>query len=165
MRRAYDLGINYFDMARGYWNGRAEDVYGAAIPAFRKNIFLTTKSGNRTRKGAEADLDLSLKRMKTDYVDLWQMHSVGTMRRRKISIASSSRAALSKPSKRPRRRANAASSASPDTPIRSCNLSLLQRCDKFDTIFMPLHAADTAYLSFEKETLPEAVRRGIGVLG
>ena len=39
VRRAYDLGINYFDMARSYWSGRAEEVYGAAIPPFRKNIF------------------------------------------------------------------------------------------------------------------------------
>ena len=76
VRRAYDLGINYFDMARSYWNGRAEEVYGAAIPPFRKNIFLTTKSGMRTRKEAEAELDLSLRTMKTDYVDLWQIHGV-----------------------------------------------------------------------------------------
>lgn len=55
VRRAYDLGINY--MARSYWDGRAEEVYGAAIPPFRKNIFLTTKSGNRTRAvGALWDL-------------------------------------------------------------------------------------------------------------
>src|SRR5512140_2832141 len=76
VRRAYDLGINYFDMARSYSNGHAEEVYGAAIPAFRKNIFLTTKSGQRTRKGAEAELETSLRLMKTDYVDLWQMHGV-----------------------------------------------------------------------------------------
>ena len=76
VRRAHDLGINYFDMARSYWNGRAEEVYGAAIPAFRKSIFLTTKSGKRTRKEAEAELEQSLKLMKTDYVDLWQMHGV-----------------------------------------------------------------------------------------
>ena len=49
VRRAYDLGINYFDMARSYADGHAEEVYGNAIPPFRKNIFLTTKSGNRTR--------------------------------------------------------------------------------------------------------------------
>jgi aryl-alcohol dehydrogenase-like predicted oxidoreductase len=51
VRRAYDLGINYFDMARSYSGGHAEEVYGAVIPAFRKEIFLTTKSGQRTRKG------------------------------------------------------------------------------------------------------------------
>src|ERR1017187_494225 len=61
VRRAYDLGINYFDMARGYFDGHAEEVYGAVIPEFRKNVFLTTKSGQRTRQGAEAELETSLK--------------------------------------------------------------------------------------------------------
>src|SRR6201996_1976888 len=42
--RAYELGINYFDTARIYWDGRSEEVYGAVLPQFRKNIFLTTKS-------------------------------------------------------------------------------------------------------------------------
>jgi uncharacterized protein len=40
--RAYDLGINYFDTARIYWDGKSEEVYGAVLPPFRKNIFLTT---------------------------------------------------------------------------------------------------------------------------
>src|SRR5512140_2144763 len=57
VRRAYDLGINYFDMARGYSAGHAEEVYGAVIPAFRKQIFLTTKSGQRTKQGAEVELE------------------------------------------------------------------------------------------------------------
>ena len=76
--RAYELGINYFDCARLYWDGKSEEVYGAVLPPFRKNIFLTTKSAQRTRKGAEADLELSLRALKTDHVDLWQMHQVST---------------------------------------------------------------------------------------
>ena len=42
--RAYELGINYFDNARIYWDGRSEEVYGDILPSFRKHIFLTTKS-------------------------------------------------------------------------------------------------------------------------
>ena len=75
--RAYDLGINYFDNSVDYWDGRSEEVYGAVLPPFRKHIFLTTKANKRTRVGAAAELDLSLKRLKTDYVDLWQIHAVG----------------------------------------------------------------------------------------
>src|SRR5438874_13328846 len=58
-RRAYDLGINYFDCARIYWNGKSEEVYGAVLPPFRKKIFLTTKSPERSRAGAEAELEKS----------------------------------------------------------------------------------------------------------
>ena len=74
--RAYELGINYFDTARIYWNGRSEEVYGDILPPFRKNIFLTTKSPQRSRQGAQADLDKSLRALKTDHVDLWQIHQV-----------------------------------------------------------------------------------------
>ena len=77
--RAYDLGINYFDNARIYWGGRSEEVYGEVLYPFRKHIFLTTKSPQRARQGAAADLDKSLQTLKTDYVDLWQIHQVSTM--------------------------------------------------------------------------------------
>ena len=79
VQRAYDLGINYFDNAHSYWGGRSEEVFGAVLPPVRKDVFITTKTTDRTRKGAEAELRLSLKRLKTDYVDLWQIHSVGEM--------------------------------------------------------------------------------------
>jgi uncharacterized protein len=69
--RAYDLGINYFDNAHVYWDGRSEEVYGKVLPPFRKEVFITTKTMKRSRKEAEEDLHLSLKRLNTDYVDLW----------------------------------------------------------------------------------------------
>src|SRR5580704_16233143 len=77
--RAYELGINYFDTARIYWDGRSEEVYGDVLPPFRKHIFLTTKSPQRTREGAAADLEKSLRALKTDHVDLWQIHQVSSM--------------------------------------------------------------------------------------
>ncbi len=160
VRHAYDLGINYFDMARSYWNGRAEEVYGAAIPPFRKNIFLTTKSGNRTRKGATADLDRSLKLMKTDYVDLWQMHGVNQMGDIDKILAPGGALEAFEAAKKAGKCRFIGFTGHADPAI---NVALLGACDKFDTIFMPLHAADTAYLSFEKTALPAAVQRGLGV--
>ena len=109
-RRAYDLGINYFDCARIYWDGKSEEVYGEVLPPFRKKVFLTTKSPERSRKGAEADLEKSLRALKTDYLDLWQIHQVSEMEK---CSRSSLRAARSKPSSRRRRPASAGSSASP----------------------------------------------------
>ena len=112
--RAYELGINYFDTARIYWDGKSEEVYGAVLPLFRKNIFLTTKSPQRSRKGAEADLEMSLRTLKTDHVDLLQMHQVSTMEEvEKISPP----AAPSMLSKQPSKRVSAASSDLPDTMI------------------------------------------------
>src|SRR4051794_35289928 len=75
-RRAVELGINYFDTAHSYWDGHSEEIYGKVLPRVRTQVFLTTKSANRTRKGAEDELNLSLKRLGTDYVDLWQVHAI-----------------------------------------------------------------------------------------
>ena len=162
VRRAYDLGINYFDMARSYWNGRAEEVYGAAIQPFRKDIFLTTKTGMRTRKEAEAELDLSLKLMKTDYVDLWQMHGVNE----KDDIARIFAPGGALEAFEAARKAGKCrfigftGHADPDY-----NVEMLLRYGRFDTVLMPLHVTDTVHLSFEKNALPVAVEKGVGILG
>src|SRR6266571_9001567 len=76
VRRVYDLGVTYFDCARSYWDGRSEEAYGIGLQGIRKNVFLTTKSQKRTAKEAERDLETSLRLLKTDYVDLWQVHAV-----------------------------------------------------------------------------------------
>ena len=162
VRRAYDLGINYFDMARSYWNGRAEEVYGAAIPAFRKHIFLTTKSGQRTRQGAEDELHLSLKLMKTDYVDLWQMHGVNTKEDVARVLAPGGALEAFAAAKKAGKCRFIGFTGHADPAF---NLELLRGYDGFDTLLTPLHVADTVYLSFEKEALPAAVERGIGRLG
>src|SRR5690348_14336553 len=77
--RAYEVGVNYFDCALLYFNGKSEEVYGQVLKPFRKNIFLTTKSALRSRKGAEEDLAKSLRALQTDYLDLWQIHQVSEM--------------------------------------------------------------------------------------
>ena len=162
VRRAYDLGINYFDMARSYWNGRAEEVYGAAIQPFRKNIFLTTKTGMRARKEAEAELDLSLKLMKTDYVDLWQMHGVNEKDDiDRIFAPVGALEAFEAARKAGKCRfIGFTGHADPDY-----NVEMLRRYGRFDTVLMPLHVTDTVHLSFEKNALPVAVEKGVGILG
>src|ERR1035441_6609813 len=76
VRRVYETGLTYFDCAHAYWGGKSEEAYGQGLSEGRKNIFLTTKSVKRSRAEAEADLAASLKALKTDHLDLWQMHSV-----------------------------------------------------------------------------------------
>jgi uncharacterized protein len=161
-RRAYDLGINYFDMARSYWDGRGEEVYGMAIPAFRKHIFLTSKSGQRTRKGAEEELEKSLRTMKTDYLDLWQMHGVNTREDIQKILAPGGALEGFVAAKKAGKCRFFGFTGHADPAF---NLEMLRSHDGFDTMLMPLHAADTAYLSFEQGALPAAVERGIGMLG
>ncbi len=72
--RGADLGINYFDTARGYQNGNCERMVGAALKGRRDKVYISTKSGAGTRDKALAELDTSLKELGTDHVDIWYLH-------------------------------------------------------------------------------------------
>ncbi len=74
VERALELGIRYFDTAAEY--GPSEDYLGKVLPAHRANIFLASKTSKRDRDGAWRELERSLKRLKTDHLDLWQLHHV-----------------------------------------------------------------------------------------
>lgn len=158
--RAYELGVNYFDTARIYWNGRSEEVYGAVLPPFRKNIFLTTKSPERSRKGAEQDLEKSLRALKTDYVDLWQIHQVSTMDEVEQIFAPGGAIEAFEAAKKAGKCRFIGFTGHHDPDV---HLAMLKHYDKYDTILMPLNPADPSYLSFEKNVLPVAVSRGIGI--
>lgn len=73
-RRALELGIRYFDTAASY--GPSEDYLGKVLPAYRNRVFLASKTASRDRDGAWRDLERSLTRLNTDYLDLWQLHHV-----------------------------------------------------------------------------------------
>jgi predicted aldo/keto reductase-like oxidoreductase len=159
-RRAYDLGINYFDCARLYWNGRSEEVYGDALQGVRKQIFVTTKSAERSRKGAESDLEKSLKALRTDYVDLWQMHQVGEMKEVEEIFAAGGAVEAFVAAKKAGKCRFIGFTGHRDPEV---HLAMLKKFDAYDTILMPLNPADPAYLSFEKLVLPVAVQRGLGI--
>ena len=73
--KAVDLGVNYFDTARGYQHGNNERMVGAALGDRRKSVFVSTKSEAEDKKSALADLDTSLQELRTDYLDIWYLHS------------------------------------------------------------------------------------------
>jgi len=73
---ALDLGITYFDTAPSYNNGQSETNYGAVLARRRKEVFLATKTGDRTHDGTWRSIEQSLKRLRTDRVDLIQIHGI-----------------------------------------------------------------------------------------
>ncbi len=159
-RRAYDLGINYFDCARIYWNGRSEEAYGEALQGVRKRVFLTTKSPERSRKRAESDLEKSLKALRTDYIDLWQMHQVSEMKEVEEIFAPGGAVEAFVAAKKAGKCRFIGFTGHHDPEV---HLAMLKKFDGYDTILMPLNPADPAYLSFEKLVLPVAVQRGLGI--
>src|SRR3954447_14280869 len=158
--RAYELGLNYFDNAHLYGNGSSEEIYGEVLQPFRKELFLTTKSATYTKQGALDDLHKSLKSLRTDYVDLWQIHQVSQMKEvEQIFGPGGSIEAFEQAKKEGKCRfIGFTGHHDPDV-----HLEMLKRYDKYDTILMPLNPADPNYLSFEKMVLPIAVQRGMGI--
>ena len=75
IERSIELGVRFFDNARRYVDGRAEEYMGRFLtPKYRDKVFLMTKAPAKTGDGVRQMLDESLKALNTDYVDLWQIH-------------------------------------------------------------------------------------------
>jgi len=149
----------YFDMAHSYAMD-SRRVYGKCITPFRKDIFLTTKAGNG-QKGSRRGIKPLVKSMRTDHVDLWQMHGVNICRKWSRFSA--------------RRRDRGVRGGEEGGKCRFIGLLELPRSSgpcrhaqargEFDTALMPLHVADTSYsdspaMSFIQTALPAAIERG-----
>ena len=160
VRKMYDIGVTYFDCARSYWGGRSEEAYGRGLQGVRKNVFLTTKTMGRTAKQVEDDLAISLRMLKTDYVDLWQIHSIQNREDiDRIMAPDGAMKALEEAKKSGKCRLIGFTGHFDP----SAHAALLKAYEHWDTVMMPLHAADHAYLSFESAALPVAREFGIGV--
>jgi predicted aldo/keto reductase-like oxidoreductase len=159
VRKVYDLGVTYFDCARSYWGGRSEEAYGIGLQGIRKNVFLTTKTQKRTAKEVEQELETSLRLMKTDHVDLWQVHAVQTKDDIDKILSPDGAMKAFEAAKRAGKCRFIGFTGHFDPEVHA---ALLKAYDGWDTVMMPVHAADHAYLSFEKAALPEAIERGVG---
>jgi uncharacterized protein len=160
VRRVYDLGVTFFDCARSYWNGRSEEAYGIGLQGVRKNVFLTTKTMKRTAKEVEQELETSLRLLKTDYVDLWQIHSVEKQDDIDKILSPGGAMEAFEAAKKAGKCRFIGFTGHYDPEVHA---ALLKAYDKWDTVMMPVHAADQAYLSFEKAALPVAIDRGVGI--
>ncbi|MCE5184751.1 MAG: aldo/keto reductase [Planctomycetaceae bacterium] len=72
--QAYERGVNYYDVAPGY--GNAEEILGPALEPYRKKVFLACKTGQREYVAAKEEFERSLKRLRTDHFDLYQLHGI-----------------------------------------------------------------------------------------
>jgi aryl-alcohol dehydrogenase-like predicted oxidoreductase len=159
VREVYDLGITYFDCSRLYWDGRAEESYGIGLQGVRKNVFLTTKTIKRTAKEALEELDTSFRLLKTDYVDLWQAHALQNRDDIDKLLGPGGAIEAFEAAKRAGKCRFIGFTGHYDPEAHA---ALLKAYDKWDTVMMPIHAADHACLSFEKTALPVAAELGVG---
>lgn len=159
VRKVYELGVTFFDCARSYWDGRSEEAYGIGLEGVRKNVFLTTKTVMRTAKEAEEELHTSLRLLKTDYVDLWQAHAIQSQDDIDKILGPGGAMEALEAAKKAGKCRFIGFTGHYDPEVHA---ALLKAYEGWDTVMMPIHAADHAYLSFEKTTLPVAMERGVG---
>jgi predicted aldo/keto reductase-like oxidoreductase len=159
IHRALDRGVSYCDTAPAY--SSSQDYYGAALGERRRGIFLASKTHDRSRDGSLRLLDDSLKRLRTDHLDLWQLHDLRTADdlARIFSRGGAIEALV-----RAREEGRVRSLGLTGHHDPAILLEAMRRFD-FDTVLVALNAADVHRLSFVRTVLPEASRRGMGVIG
>ena len=165
INRALELGVNFFDSAAKYHNGESDVTYGKVFgdsPSLRQRVLLMSKAENRTRDGAMLQLENTLKRMKTDYLDLWQCHEVVTMAEvDKIFGPSGSLEAFVKAKEQGKvRHIGFTGHADPNVHLR-----LLEGYSGWETVQCPVNLIDPHYLSFIKNVHPKVRERGLGLIG
>ncbi|HEX3998671.1 MAG TPA: aldo/keto reductase [Pirellulales bacterium] len=161
---AIDAGINFFDNAWEYNDHRSEEWMGEALAGRRDKVFLMTKvcTHGRDKKVAMQQLEESLKRLKTDHLDLWQIHEVIYDNDPDLHFA-------------PGGVVEALEQAKKDGKVRyvgftghkkpATHLKMLAHDYPFDSVQMPLNCFDGTFRSFEEHVLPAVNKRGMAGLG
>ncbi|CAM5780393.1 MULTISPECIES: aldo/keto reductase [Brevibacillus] len=161
IRRAVELGVNYFDTAPSYSDGQSESRVGLGLRGLRDKVWIATKTGGRTRDLALRDLEGSLKRLGTDYVDEWRVHNV--MQPHDLEAVFAKGGAL-----------EALIEAREQGMVRKLSISghtdprLLAEAIRrfpFDSALVALSALDHFIYSFAHEFVPLAVEKGVAVIG
>ncbi len=163
IQRAVDEGITFMDNAWDYHDGLAEERMGKALAqgGRRNKTFLMTKCCGRTAKDAQSNLEDSLRRLKTDRIDLWQFHEI--VYDNDPEWIFDAEGAI-----------HTGLKAVKDGKVRylgftghkdpSIHLKMLGQPYDWATVQMPLNVMDAHYRSFQKHVLPELNRRNIGCL-
>ena len=161
INRAIDLGINYIDTAASYGQGVSQLNIGRVMKTRRGEVWLSTKTHDRTYDGSMRLLEESLKNLQTDHLDLWQLHNV--QRQDQVDQILGSEGAI-----------KAMEKAKENGMVRYIGITghyeplvLLEAIKRypFDSVLMAVNAADVHYLSFKNYLLPEAQKKGIAIIG
>ena len=160
IQQAYKLGVNYFDTSPIY--DKSEIYYGKAIKDFRPKIFLATKTDKRDRDGSLREIEKSLKRLKTDYIDLWQIHHLENLNEvNKITGKNGALKALTEMQEQ----GVVKNLGVTGHEHPSVLLEITKRHD-FDTVLCPINVGDkTMKNPFIDTIVKEASKKNMGIIG
>jgi aryl-alcohol dehydrogenase-like predicted oxidoreductase len=164
VHEAIDAGLTFMDNAWEYHEGKSEDRMGKALAGRRDRVFLMTKccTHGRDAKTAMRLLDESLRRLKTDYLDLWQLHEVAYHNDPERAFV---RGGAIEALDRAKRQGKVRFIGFTGHKDPALHLRMLSYDFPFDTAQMPLNCFDGTFRSFEQQVLPELHRRGIAPIG
>jgi hypothetical protein len=161
INRALQLGVNYVDTAAAYGNGISETHIGKVMKTRRKEVYLASKTHDRTYDGSMRLLENTLKNLQTDHLDAWQIHRVGSQDDLDRMFAKDGVI-------------RAMEKARDEKIIKFIGITghkdpvILAKAIKqydFDTVLMALNAADKHYNCFSENLLPIAVEKKMGIIG
>ncbi|WP_274361785.1 aldo/keto reductase [Paenibacillus thermotolerans] len=161
VNRAIDEGIVYFDTAPSYSKGQSEERLGKALKHRRGEVWIATKTHDRTRDGSLRLLEESLKRLQTDHIDEWRLHNVFSMDELDKCFAKGGALEALLEAKEQGIVKHLSISGHTDPRIQ---LEALERFP-FESALVALSAMDHLIYSFAHEFLPKANEKGIGIIG
>ncbi len=162
IHRAIDLGVNFFDSAHHYHQGRSDEIYGKALDGGRREkVLVMSKAETRGRESALRQLEETLRRMRTDYLDLWQCHQVSEQSEVDEILAPRGALEAFVQAKRDGKARHIGFTGHRDPGVHK---RLLEAFDGWETVQHPVNLIDPHYLSFIQGVLPEIRRRGIGLI-
>jgi predicted aldo/keto reductase-like oxidoreductase len=164
VQQAVDAGVTFMDNAWEYHEGRSETLMGEGLRGRREKVFLMTKvcTHGRDRKTAMRQLEQSLRRLKTDHLDLWQIHEVVYENDPDLHFAAGGAIEALDQAKREGKTRFVGFTGHKDP---SLHLRMLAHDYPFDAVQLPLNCFDSSFRSFERKVLPELVQRGIAAIG
>ena len=157
VRDAFEAGINYYDVAPSY--GPSEELLGPALEPYRNKVFLACKTNQRTKAMAAEELDRSLKRLRTDHFDLYQLHHVTTMD--EVDTVFGENGAIK--AFQDARKAGKVRFLGFSAHSVEAALALLERFD-FDSILFPVNYATWHAGNFGPQVLAKAKAKNMGIL-
>ncbi len=161
IRRAIDLGVNMFDSAHLYHDGASDETYGAALtPSMRQKVHLMSKAHRYSRGEAMKQLEDTLRRMKTDYLDVWQCHQVVTHQEVDQILAPGGSLEAFVQAKRQGKVRHIGFTGHADPTVHQ---RLLESFEGWETVQHPVNLIDPHYLSFINSVLPNIRKRKLGL--
>jgi aryl-alcohol dehydrogenase-like predicted oxidoreductase len=167
VRRALDHGVNFLDNCWDYNDGESERRMGKALAeGFRKKAFLMTKIDGRTAQSTREQLDQSLERLRTDVIDLVQIHEIIRKEDPERCFRTGGTIEALLEAKKAGKLRYIGFTGHKDPEIHDLMLEVARANQfHFDTVQMPINVLDVHYRSFEREVIPVAQKDGVAVLG